>query len=126
MSKETKAVSDRLADSFNKKLQAKVSEGASTTDPKQEYSLGLRAAEQHYQTELERYRKQMKETESKMSSRLKYIEDKYKQIIDSFTVKEKEYIDWIHHLELQLADMQKAKAKKIEITQHKVANPAKE
>lgn len=39
-----------------------------------------------------------------MSSKVTEAEQKFINRMNDFKIKEKEYIDWIHHLEIQLKD----------------------
>ena len=39
-----------------------------------------------------------------MTSRVAEAEQKFINRMNDFKIKEKEYIDWIHHLEIQLKD----------------------
>ena len=57
-----------------------------------------------------------------MSSKVAQAEQKFMNRMNDFKIKEKEYIDWIHHLEIQLKDKQLQKSKKmIEVTQQKTS-----
>ena len=53
-----------------------------------------------------------------MMSRVGAIEQKLLNRMNEYDIKEKEYVDWIHHLEIQLKDKQeKPRSKKmIEVT----------
>ncbi len=64
-----------------------------------------------------------KEAEGRMVNRVSAIEQKLLSKMNEFTIKEKEYVDWIHHLEIQLRDRQdKQKKRMIEVTHANTSN----
>lgn len=48
-----------------------------------------------------------------MVNRVSAIEQKLLNKMNEFTIKEKEYVDWIHHLEIQLRDRQDKQKKRM-------------
>ena len=64
----------------------------------------MKKIEEGYRKEIERVSREYKEAESRMSSRVAEAEQKFMNRMNDFKIKEKEYIDWIHHLEIQLKD----------------------
>ena len=123
--RETKKIVDRLGESFEKKLEAKLAkkyDELGLGKIKENYGNAVKKAEEHYRKEIERANKEYRESESKMMARLNEAEQKFMSRMNEFSIKEKEYIAWIHHLENQLKEREQKSKKMIEVTQEKVAS----
>lgn len=123
--RETKKIVDRLGESFEKKLEAKLAkkyDELGLGKIKENYGNAVKKVEEHYRREIERVNKDYKEAEAKMMARLTEAEQKFMSKMNDFSIKEKEYVAWIHHLEIQLKEREQKSKKMIEITQEKVAS----
>ena len=118
---ETRRIVDKLGETFEKKLLNQIGnkcDESGISKIRQNYSDEVRKIEDGYRKEIERINREHKEQEKRMLARLTAIEQNVTNRINQFHIKEKEYIDWIHHLETQLQDKPKEpKYKKmIEVT----------
>lgn len=116
--RETRKIVDKLGETFEKKLQTRLSQKineASIDKMQDNYSKSLRNIENNYKKEIDKLSKQHKETENRMLARVTTIEQQMTNKINEFEIKEKEYVDWIHHLEIQLQKKPEQK-KKIDLT----------
>ena len=123
--RETKKIVDRLGESFEKKLEAKLAkkyDELGVGKIKENYGNAVKKAEEHYRKEIERVNKDYKEAEGKMMARLNEAEQRFMSRMNEFSIKEKEYVAWIHHLENQLKEREQRSKKMIEVTQEKVAS----
>lgn len=123
--RETKKIVDRLGESFEKKLEAKLAKKYDELGMgkiKENYGNAVKKAEEHYRKEIERVNKDYREAEGKMMARLNEAEQRFMSRMNEFSIKEKEYVAWIHHLENQLKEREQRSKKMIEVTQEKVAS----
>lgn len=120
--KETRKIVDKLGESFEKKLEGKLNkkyDELGIAKIKENYAASLRKIEEHYKKEIERVNREHKEVETRMVSKVAETEQRFLSRMNDFDIKEKEYIAWIHHLEVQLKERGGSK-KMIEVTQEKV------
>lgn len=119
--KETRKLVDQLGANFEKKLESKVAkkyDELGIGKIKENYTLTLKKIEENYRRELDRIGREHREAEAKMLGRVGEAEQKMLTRMNEFELREKEYVDWIHHLEIQLKEKSKSK-KMIEVTQEK-------
>ena len=103
--RETRKMVDKLGETFEKKLQARISkkhEDSGITKIKENYFNAIRKIEDGYKREIDRINHEHKELQTKMLNRVAAIEQKLLNRMNEYGIKEKEYVDWIHHLEIQL------------------------